>query len=209
MIFLNQLLLLCQVLIVTLAISFWPAGLDKEQEDGPTCNKPIGQPESLDIGGTIYHYQYDAKGRVLSRRGEFEEIRFQYVWQHDHPTHITQSYGVAGQPEWVKLEQHFVYNQNGDVVYARDSDGRVARLGYNDAGELVWMESLSGVRMEISYDPVCQEISRLGRVGGGSVTYTYDSKCKEIEKKSEGEEFISYFVSTANLLEQPSMDVFH
>ena len=212
--FLNPLFVLCQVLIVAFAIAIWPVGLEKMSETGSTCNKPIGHPETLVLHGQTYHYQYDAKGRVLSRRGEVEELRFEYVWQHDRPIHITQSFGEVGQPAWVKLEQHFIYNRNGDVVYARDSDGRVARFEYNDAGDLVWMESLNGIRIEINYDPVCQEprrydLKRLGHAETGSITFTYDSECEEIEKKFEGEELVSYLSSTGDLLDQINMDVFH
>jgi hypothetical protein len=211
---LNPVFVLCQVLIAAFAISIWPVGLEKMGETGSNCEKPIGQPESLNIGGMDYHYQYDAKGRVISRRNGVVELRFEYVWRHDRPIHITQSIGNAGQPAWEKFEQHFIYNQNEEVVYARDVDGRAARFGYNDAGDLVWMESLNGIRMEVSYDPVCDQprrydLRRLGHAEAGSITFTYDSACKEIEKKFSGDELVSYLSSTRDLLDQIDMDLFH
>lgn len=185
----------------------WPS-------DGTACTAPLGHPESFELNGQTYHFQYDAKGRVLSRRGDFEEIRFHYVWQNDRPIHITRLYGQQGQPEWVRLDWHFIYNSHSDLAYARDENGREAWYGYNDSRELIWVKNTNGTWLDIAYDPVCHLPSRLSENGAGSVTVAYDSDCK-IEKQAEDDssdqeaDFLHRFDSSLDLMAQPNLDVFH
>lgn len=197
------------VLIIPCSITKqpWPS-------DGTSCTAPLGHPGNLALHGQTYHFQYDAKGRVLSRRGDFEEIRFQYVWQNDRPIHITRIYGQDGQPEWVRLDWHFIYNSHYDLAYARDENGREAWYGYNDSDELIWVKNANDARLDIAYDPVCHLPSRLSQNGAGSVTLVYDGECGIVETEDDepshqNADFLYRFDSSLELMDQPNMDVFH
>ena len=206
---LNTLLLLGQI---ALLVGFMRLPLPSAQS-GPNCDAPIAQPEHLELYGQTYHYRYDAQGRVLSRRGEFEEIQFQYVQQHNRPIYITRLYGSSDQSAWVRLEWHFIYNDQQQLIYVRDENRREAWYGYNDHHDMVWIENENGKRLEITRDAACGKPKQLRVAEVGFVSVKYDAQCELLmpTNRNEGDwdRLLLPFLYAFDLLDAPDLDVFH
>lgn len=180
---LNAVLLLCQILLASLAFALWP--VEPLQEKGSNCAAPPGHPESLVIDGQIYHYAYDAKGRVVSRNGKYTEYRISYAWNHDGPVSVSEILRDNQGAEFARRKSQFIYDNHHDMVSARNSDGASVRFHHNTEHQIIGIQDVAtGTRLEVGYDTKCNKPARLALNGGESVTITYKEDC-EIDKVGE------------------------
>lgn len=170
----NIILLAAYMMLMVYMLPQW--GKQPWSLDGAACTAHLGHPDKMTVDGVEYHFEYDEKGRIISRRSNANEYRVEYVWQHDHPVHVTLTYAPAGEASY---DWHYIYDRRQNVVYASGL-GDEAWFIYNDQDELISIESNLGPRIDLSYDPTCHDISKITRSNGVSLDIVRNSQCERI-----------------------------
>lgn len=139
----------------------------------------------IDVNGYQEIHQYDAQGRILSRRdgaGYIETYTYtayivtgytnqkgqQWTYTADERGNRT---GITG-PEG--LNETYQYNALNQVTYYRDSEGRETFYEYDSAGNILKIRNAAGFEQTFSYNAQGQ-ITRIVDFAGRVTTFAYNT----------------------------------
>ncbi|MFZ9595577.1 MAG: DUF6531 domain-containing protein [Bdellovibrionia bacterium] len=152
--------------------------IDQEVTD-TVYNAACGLPDSIEQGGEKTSFKYDLKCHVTEKSSPKEVTELAYDSAVDKVSYVKKTSRENPKRElWSK----FVYDTKGNLVSAKNSEGKSSRLVYDSEGRIRTIADEAGHQVSFKYDenskPVEISDPKLGTI---TVTYTNSGEIKKVD----------------------------
>ncbi len=157
---------------------------DKETE--MVFHPDLGDPLYVKKDGSTLKYAYYPNGALKAKYENDRYSIYEYKGDEGHVSSVKTFFYGAQKKIVKKRRTDFVYDKRGNIIKARNTDGQMAWIKYDEKDRITIIKDQSKKVVKIEYEGQFGKPSVVTRPGVGTIKIIYDDKgdMKDIESKS-------------------------